>query len=74
MVLMSWKQFLQVYLMVIAFLPIAMLLISWACTCYFISKEKHQGRVATSASKAIENFVKEMNAKEEKKNESEDPA
>ena len=59
--LLTWKEFLQVLLMAVALMPIAMLLISWIFSSYYVAKRNF----------IIKTFKEVTKTKEEKHVESE---
>lgn len=70
--LLTWKEFLQVLLMVIALTPIAMLVIAWAVSSHYVAKRNYVIKTFKDFAGAFEKTVKEVTkTKEEKHVESE---
>lgn len=70
MTLLTTRQFFQLYLMLVAIVPLIMLVISWIFTSYFVSKRKYLAGLLDSFTKIINNAAKEAAEKiKEDKNE-----
>lgn len=70
--LLTWQEFLQVLLMVVALTPIVMLVIAWAVSSYYVAKRNFIIKTFKDFAAAFEKTVKEVTkTKEEKHVESE---
>lgn len=65
--ILTWQEFLQLLLMVVALTPILMLVISWIFSSYYVAKRNYVIKTFKDFAGAFEKTVNEIGKNEEEK-------